>query len=107
MYVSTLHTLDTCLFSLSQCSESFSSATFVGRQFLQRQPSVVELHLFFPDVRALLNLHLQLLPTTFTFASSEWLYHMKTVRMFVTCRPQALSHTSEVSLACFSQIQVN
>jgi hypothetical protein len=27
--------------------------------------------------------------------------------MFITCRPQAFSHTSEISLACFSQIQAN
>ena len=107
LYVASLHTLDTCLFSLSQCSEPFSTATFAGRQFLQHPPSVLELHLIFPDVRAILNLPLQLSPTTFSFAPSKCFHHLKTVRMFITCRPQAFCHTSEVSLACFSQIQAS
>jgi hypothetical protein len=107
LYVATLHTLHTCLFPLSRRFEPFSSTTSAGRQFWQRQLSVLELYLV-PQMWEqywifLFSSHL----TTLSFASSKWFHHLKTVRMFVICRPQAFYRISEVSLACFSQIQTN
>jgi hypothetical protein len=92
LYVVILHTLNTDIFSLSQCSKPLSSDT--------SEPTVTShsvkrlswncTYLVVPDMRAILNLSLQLSPTTFSFASSKGFHHLKTVRIFIAWCSRAL-----------------